>query len=257
MASPWEVYEALIDDLPDGVTVAASRRGPRWTRVLNSADGLGSAWSLKAVSRPAASADIPDVGRPLRDVAALARSWNLAEASVGLAAINSWYSRPEVAASHGFVPTGDGLTWGQVFDPYQDAVAGLKVAVIGHFPFARRVLWRAGELWTLERDPRPGDYPDTACEYLLPQADYVFISSSSLVNKTMPRLVDLAVGGGAHTVLVGPSTPMHPLFLDLGVATVTGFVPAAEVRSAADLEELAASGEIGPGVRMHLHAVGE
>ncbi|PHP53215.1 Rossmann-like domain-containing protein [Actinomyces ruminis] len=257
MVSPWEVYEALIDDLPDGVAVVASDRGPRWTRVLNSVDGLGSAWSLTATTRPAACADISDAGRPLRDVAALVKSWNLAEASVGLAAINSWYSRSEVAASHGFVPTGDGLTWAQVFDPYRDAVADKTVAIIGHFPFAGRALGRAGEVWTLERDPRPGDYPDSACEYLLPQADYVFISSSSLVNKTMPRLIDLAVGGGAHTVLVGPSTPMHPLFLDLGVATVTGFVPALSVRSGVDLEKLGASGEIGPGTRMHLHAVGQ
>ncbi|WP_136192146.1 Rossmann-like domain-containing protein [Actinomyces procaprae] len=257
MVSPWEIYEALIDDLPDDVTVVASHRGPRWTRVLNSAGGLGSAWSLAATTRPAASADVPDGGRPLRDVAALAKSWNLAEASVGLAAINSWYSRRDVAASHGFVPTGAGLTWGQVFDPYRDAVADRKVAIIGHFPFAGRALWRAGELWIMERDPRPGDYPDSACEYLLPESDYVFISSSSLVNKTMPRLIDLAVGGGAHTVLVGPSTPMHPLFLDLGVATVTGFVPAPAVRDGVDLEELGARDEIGPGTRMHLHAVGE
>ena len=80
-----------------------------------------------------------------------------------------------------------------------------------------------------ERFPEPGDYPDTACEYLLPDADYVFISSSSFVNKTTPRLLDLAIGGGAHTVLVGPSTPMHPLLLDLGVDTVTGYVPDPEV----------------------------
>ncbi|WP_103063997.1 Rossmann-like domain-containing protein [Actinomyces qiguomingii] len=256
MARPWEVYDALIDDVPDGLTVVASDRGPRWTRVFNSADGVGCAWSLAVTTRPAASADIPDVGRPLRDVAALVKSWNLAEASVGLAAINSWYSRADVAASHGFVPTGADLTWRQVFDPYGEAVAGRKVAIIGHFPFAGRALWRAEELWTLERNPRPGDFPDTACEYLLPQCHYVFISSSSLVNKTMPRLIDLAVGAGAHTVLVGPSTPMHPLFLDLGVATVTGFVPAPEVRPGAYLEELNASGSIGPGSRMHLHAVG-
>ncbi|MDO4900126.1 DUF364 domain-containing protein [Actinomyces sp.] len=257
MVSAWEVYDALIDDIPEGLTVTASNRGPRWTRVFNSADGVGSAWSMAVTSRPAASAGLPDVDRPLRDVAVLAKSWNLAEASLGLAAINSWYSRADVAATHGFTPTGADLTWRQVFDPYGEAVADRKVAVIGHFPFARRALWRASEVWILERDPRPGDYPDTACEYLLPQAHYVFISSSSLVNKTMPRLIDLAVGGGAHTVLVGPSTPMHPLFLDLGVATITGFVPAPEVRPGVDLEELSASGQIGPGTRMHLHAVGE
>ena len=98
MSSPWDVYDALIDDLPQDVTVVLSDRGTRWTRVVNSAGGIGSAWSMRGTSRPALSADVPDAGRPIRDVAALVRSWNLAEASVGLAAINSWYSRAEVAA---------------------------------------------------------------------------------------------------------------------------------------------------------------
>lgn len=253
MSSPWDVYDALIDDLPQDVTVVLSDRGTRWTRVVNSADGVGSAWSMKDTSRPAISVGTPDAGRPIRDVAALVRSWNLAEASVGQAAINSWYSRAEVAARNGFVPTGAGLTWRQVFDPYADAVTGRVVAIIGHFPFARAALHKAADLQILERYPEPGDYPDTACEYLLPQADYVFISSSSFVNKTAPRLIDLAVGGGAHTVLVGPSTPMHPLLLELGVDTVTGYVSDPEVGRAEVIASLSPTGQIGPGTRMHQH----
>ena len=247
-------YDALIDDLPEDVTVTVSDRGTRWTRVVNSANGIGSAWSMRVASRPALSADLPDEGRTIRDVAALVRSWNLAEASVGLAAINSWYSLAEVAARNGFVPTGAGLTWREVFDPYADSVEGKVVAIIGHFPFARGVLWKAADLQILERFPEPGDYPDTACEYLLPDADYVFISSSSFVNKTTPRLLDLAIGGGAHTVLVGPSTPMHPLLLDLGVDTVTGYVPDPEVGRADVIESLSPTGRIGPGTRMHQHS---
>ncbi len=251
MTSPWETYDALIEDLPEDVAVVAAHRGRRWTRVLNSADGVGSAWTMDVRSRPALSAETADVPRPLRDAAALVKSWNLAEASVGLAALNSWYSRAEVARSHGFVPTGKGLTWRQVFDPYNDLVEGRTVAVIGHFPFARAALWKAGDVQILERDVRSGDYPDTACEYLLPEADYVFISSSSLVNKTAPRLVALGADAGAHVVLVGPSTPMHPLWLDLGVDMVTGWVPDASVRPDRP-HLLPEAGQIGPGTRMHL-----
>ena len=156
-----------------------------------------------------------------------------------------------MARSHGFVPTGKGLTWRQVFDPYNDLVEGRTVAVIGHFPFARAALWKAGDVQILERDVRSGDYPDTACEYLLPEADYVFISSSSLVNKTAPRLVALGADAGAHVVLVGPSTPMHPLWLDLGVDMVTGWVPDASVRPDRP-HLLPEAGQIGPGTRMHL-----
>lgn len=257
MCNAWEIYDALIDDLPSDVTVTATHHDARWTRVFSSASeeasaaaGMGTAWTMAVTSRPAL-ADAPAQGRPLRDVAALVRSWNLEEASLGLAAINSWYSRPETAAFHGFEPTGAGLTWGQVFDPYRGLVSGLTVAIVGHFPFARAALSTAAEVQILERSLRPDDYPDTACEYLLPQADYVFISSSSLVNKTAPRLVALAADGGAHTVLVGPSTPMHPLWLEMGVETVTGWVPDAGLR-AEHPELLPTDGSIGAGTRMHL-----
>ena len=246
MPNPWEIYDALIDDLPDDARVTAIHRGPQWTRAFNDHGGCGAAYTIDARSRPALSADAPVEGRPLRDAASLVKSWNLAEASVGLAVINSWYSRQEIAVANGFEPTGDGVGWREVFDPYNDRFAGGRIGVIGHFPFARGALTRAAEVLILERDPRPGDYPDTACEYLLADCDAVLISSSSL---TMPRLIELAAGGGAHTVLVGPSTPMHPLFLDLGVDTITGWV-ADDGLEPGILDALPG---IGPGHRMHLH----
>ena len=142
MTSPWDIYDALIEDLPEDVTVTASDRGTRWTRVVNSAGGIGSAWSTPGTSRPALSADTPDAGRPIRDVAALTKSWNLAEASVGLAAINSWYSRAEVAAGQGFVPTGAGATWREVFDPYADAVEGRVAAIMWKEPAPSSLMFK-------------------------------------------------------------------------------------------------------------------
>jgi len=46
---------------------------------------------------------------------------------------------------------------------------------------------------------------------------------------------------------------MHPLLLDLGVDTVTGYVPDPEVGKAGVIEELSPTGQIGPGTRMHQH----
>src|SRR5690606_21744369 len=120
---------------------------------------------------------------------ALARSWNLAEAGMGMAAINAWFAQPDRAKENGFTPCGAN-SWGQVFDPYADAVAGKVVTVIGHFPFAEPPLAKAAEVRVLERMPHPGDYPDSACEFLVPDADFVFISGSAFVNKTIPRLLE-------------------------------------------------------------------
>ena len=251
MSQPWEIYDALLDGLPDDVVVRTAGQGPRWSRVLNSAGGVGTAWTMDVRSRPALSGDGPLDGRPLRDVGALAKSWNLAEASIGQAAINSWYSREQTAADNGFEPTGEGLTWRQVFDPYREMIVGKRVAVIGHFPFAEAALAGAGEYICLERNLQPGDWPDSACEYVLPECDLVFISSSSFVNKTAPRLIELS--RHAHTVLVGPSTPLNPVLFDAGVDTITGFVAARSLSEPAALAELIPAGDIGPGFRVHRH----
>ena len=54
--------------------------------------------------------------------------------------------------------------------------------------------------------------------------DYVFISGSAFVNKTMPRL--LALASEAHTVVLGPSAPASPAILQAGATTVMSFASA-------------------------------
>ena len=130
-------------------------------------------------------------------------------------------------------------------------IVGKKVAVIGHFPFAEAALATAEEYICLERNLQPGDWPDSACEYVLPECDVVFISSSSFVNKTAPRLIELS--RHVHTVLVGPSTPLNPVLFDAGVDTITGFVAARSLSEPAALAELIPAGDIGPGFRVHRH----
>ena len=75
----------------------------------------------------------------------------------------------------------------------------------------------------LERNPQEGDYPDSASELLLPESDYIFITSCTIVNKTFPRLIEL--GKGRKIIMVGPSTPMAEVLLDEGIFDLSGFIP--------------------------------
>ena len=70
------------------------------------------------------------------------------------------------------------------FDTYAELVQGKKVATIGHFRFIENRFEGVGELSIIERRPRDNDYPDTASEFILPDQDFVFITGSTLVNKT-------------------------------------------------------------------------
>jgi uncharacterized protein (DUF4213/DUF364 family) len=50
----------------------------------------------------------------------------------------------------------------------------------------------------------------------------VIITASTLVNKTLPHLLDLA--RNAYTILAGPSCPMCPQLLDFGINRIAGLV---------------------------------
>ena len=171
MTSPWDLYDQLIDEIPADITVTQIHTDGKWRRVASSEDGVGMAFGMNVQSRPRATEDPADlVGRPLRDVAALAKSWNFEDAGIGMAAVNAYHSHPVRALAHGFRPCKEN-NWARTFHPYTPLVAGKRVAVIGHFPFASAAMPDAAELNILERNVLEGDYPDSACEYLLPEMD--------------------------------------------------------------------------------------
>ena len=111
----------------------------------------------------------------------------------------------------------------EAFQKYREEITGKKAAVIGHFSYLEQLLGPVCTLSILERRPRDGDYPDPACEYLLPEQDYVFITGSALVNKTLPRLLQIC-RNTTYTVLVGPSVPLAPALFDFGADDLSGFV---------------------------------
>ena len=96
MTSPWDLYDQLIDEIPADITVTAIHTDGKWRRVATSEDGAGMAFGMNVQSRPRALEDPSDlVGRPLRDVAALAKSWNFEDAGVGMATGRAWFKVPE------------------------------------------------------------------------------------------------------------------------------------------------------------------
>ena len=222
MNNPWTLYDELIAGIPAEPTVQFYQGGYHWSRVVSSEGSVGLAMTIPLISRPSLSEEASLIGRPLRQVAELVKSWNFVEAAIGMAAINSWYNQPLRAAACGFSHPGIEKGKREAFDVYFGEAKGKKVAIIGHFPFIEKRFSGHCDLSILERDPDFGDFPDSACEYLLPKQDYVFITCSTFVNKTLPRLLQLSEG--ARAVIVGPSTPLAPFLFDRGVYGLSGFV---------------------------------
>jgi uncharacterized protein (DUF4213/DUF364 family) len=216
----WEIYDALIDGIPEGLRVAAYAAGGHWTTVRSDEGGVGLAMRVEAETvAPVRSGDY--AGMSLRELATCAKSWNFVEAGFGVAAINAYYNHAERVGAKG-IALPDATRKNEAFETYREEVTGKRVAVVGHFPYLERMLQPVCDLCILERRPSSGDYPDPACEYILPGQDYVFITGSALVNKTLPRLLELS--RSAWTVLVGPSVTLSPVLFDFGADDLSGFV---------------------------------
>jgi uncharacterized protein (DUF4213/DUF364 family) len=100
---------------------------------------------------------------------------------------------------------------------------GKRICVVGHFPFIPRLREQAEELWVLERRLRIGDLPAEEAARVIPQADVLAITGTALINSTMDELLALA-RKDALVMVLGPTTPLSPVWFSYGVSLVSGTV---------------------------------
>ncbi|MBR2779420.1 MAG: DUF364 domain-containing protein [Firmicutes bacterium] len=245
----WKMYDELINGIPAGHIVEEVVVGSSWTMV-KAGRLCGVAHTVKTDTRPRMLPEVV-VGMDLKDVAAAAKSWNFIEAGIGMAAVNAYYNaldrllslgvelQPKkgrkVSVSAEINGTGEdrileedvlfGTEDRRNEDPFDDPpkyMAGKKVAVVGHFPRIVQQLSGLAELSILERSPSEGDYPDSACEFLIPEQDFLFITGMTLTNKTLPRLLQIA-GDRVEVSVVGPSGTASDILFRYGVDNISGF----------------------------------
>ena len=219
--SKWELYDRLIAGIAEDVLVEDYAVGCAWTMMkAGGACGLALTVRQRAGRREETA---PIIGQPLRKAAELVKSWNFIDASIGMAAINTFYNAPSRLRKLGLLPDGGGEPKrDDAFSVFGSAVTGKKVTVIGHFPRIEEQLKPICTLSILEREPQAGDYPDSACEFILGEQDFVFITGMTLTNKTLPRLLEL-VRPDAQACLVGPSVPLSDVLFSYGVNHLSGF----------------------------------
>jgi hypothetical protein len=145
-----------------------------------------------------------------QELAELARSDDLLEASIGVAAVNSLLDVDESQARAV-----------NAIAVLAERGRGLNVALIGHFPFIEELRQAVAQLWVIEQHPLEGEHPASAAADLLPKADVVAITASTLINHTLDGL--LALCDRHSTVMIlGPSTPLSPVLFDHGAEIIAG-----------------------------------
>jgi uncharacterized protein (DUF4213/DUF364 family) len=81
----------------------------------------------------------------------------------------------------------------------------------------------AGTLWVLEKRPQGEDLPAEAAGEVVPQADIVAISGTTLMNRTFDDLIALC-RPDALVLVLGPSTPLSPIMYRYGAQILSGSV---------------------------------
>ena len=225
-----KIYNCIGDcvrSVPEsGDCVSGLLRDDRWACVLSGNGGAGIAMYTEGNSLPPLLPEMkepspkpdyvaPAGGLTLGELASAESSWNFVEASYAAAAANVCLNTGKRIAELGCgIPRELHYSFGLDF-------AGKTVAIIGHLKKAPMYAAEAKKVYILERSPQTGDYPDSACDFILPQCDIVIITGSSLINKTLPHLLTLCEN--AYTVLTGPSVPLCPGLKDFGIDRLAGF----------------------------------
>lgn len=205
------ILDDLLSNLPDDAAVRSVWVGAHWTAVCSRFCGLASTILSTC---PHGNAIVRDAGSLHRksagQLAEYARSDNLLEAGIGVAAINSLL---EVDESHA-----QDLNASEVLAQHGK---DKTVALVGHFPFIPKLRSQVGRLWVIEQKPGEDEYPAEAAADLIPKAEVIAITGSALINHTLDGLLSLRPPH-ALVMVLGPSTPLSPILFRYGVDILSG-----------------------------------
>jgi uncharacterized protein (DUF4213/DUF364 family) len=226
-----EIYDLLLDYANSPERIEQLTIGLVWTLCRAGSAGLAMSPCIATRTLPWAGTL---AGQTLGQLAGWIKEWDPYKTAVGMAAVNCSLNSRELPEGIALQPQAGAANLA-VFEYFLPQLLGKKVVVVGHYPGIEK-LAETLDLTVLERQPAAGDYPDPAAEFLLPQADWVFLTASSIINKTFPRLAELAQD--ATTVLMGPSVPWLPEFQQFGIDYLAGV----EIADAEQLQQTVAEG---------------
>jgi len=211
-----KLIEDVLSTLADGEIIEI-RVGVHWTAVIAERMGhrsCGLASTVNNSSYVEGKADCALAGTLSSysgiEIAKMALSESMIESSIGIAAINALLE-----------PTPG--EWADVNAEHVIANLGEKknVAIIGSFPFAKRLRSTVNRLCVFDLNPGEGEYSPAEAAEILPQMDVVAVTGMTLVNKTLNSIL-LHCKASAIKMMLGPSTFLSPVMFDYGFHLISG-----------------------------------
>ncbi len=204
-----KILDDLIASLDTDYTVGEVYSCVLWTAVNTRNWGLSSSFHQEHPHHGRVRGVGEMRGKPSLELAQYSQSDNLMEASIGMAAVNSLIEVDESQC--------DNDNAGEVL---AKKGRGKNIAVVGHFPFTDMLKEAAKNLWVVEQRPSGEDLPAASARDVLPKADVVGITGTSLINHTFEDLISFCKD--KFVVMVGPTSPLSPVLFDYGIDVISG-----------------------------------
>lgn len=209
--------ESLLAQIPEtGIPVRRVIMGPFWTLVETAAGtGLAGTQFADGPTHGRHAQQMPGAGH-LTSLTARTLAENVLEPpsparSVGLAALNALLPRP---------PRGPALTTANASDWLRGHARGLRIGIVGWFPFIDALAADGYALDLFEKDPSTGYAVTPSRARRLAACDILCITAATLLNGTLDSI--LAAAPSSRKILVGPSAPLTPAALGLGFDAICG-----------------------------------
>jgi hypothetical protein len=207
-----QLLEELIHSLKRDLPVTAGVVGSHLIAVASRRLGLAAHLPRVEGGKPVSSekAIFSLVGRSARDLAMWLMGDEWLRAGIGMASLNSLLEIDcgklrEINAKHIIA----------------DRAAGKNLMVVGHFPFVNIIRPYVRNLWVMEKKPGAEHISEEEGYQLLPEADVVAITGSSLINHTFGRIMSHC-RSNSFKIMLGPSTPLSPVLFDYGLDAIGG-----------------------------------
>jgi uncharacterized protein (DUF4213/DUF364 family) len=207
-----QLLEELINSLKRNLPVTAGVVGSHLIAVASQRLGLAAHLPRGEGGEPVSSekAKFTLVGRSARDLAMWLMGDEWLRAGIGMASLNSlleidYDKLHEINAKH----------------IVADRAAGKNLMVVGHFPFVDTIRPSVRNLWIMEKQPGAEHISEEEGYQLLPEADVVAITGSSLINHTF-ELIMANCRPSSFKIMLGPSTPLSPILFDYGLDAIGG-----------------------------------
>lgn len=208
------VLDSLTSNLPAGFTVQAAHVGLNWTMSLVT-DEAGMKQAGVAASPHSFSPHARFVhgsytlSEPAHQIVQLMKSDDESSVAVGLATLNALLQTKELSRA-------DAAEW--LSKSCQDK----SIAIFGRFPFIEdEIRPFATQLYIFEQEPLAGEYSAQDMPYILPQADIIAITGTTLINHTLDGILE-HIPEQSLVVMLGPSTPLSKRLFDFGIDVLFG-----------------------------------